>query len=245
MAGADLYAVAGTKILIGPAVQTKIADFIEADLSGLTYVEIDGFQSMGSYGDSAEVIETNLINRGRKIKQKGTTDAGSMENAFAIIPADPGQIALKAAMKTKSNYAFQVIYDDLPAARNTTATVTIASPGVVTWNNHGLLADAAVVFATSGALPTGLVAGTTYYVKSTGLTTNSFQLSATKGGASIVTTGTQSGVHTLTTIPNKSVDYFVALVTTVPKAGGEANTVNMLNATLAINSNIVEIIAQG
>lgn len=245
MAGADLYAVAGTKIYIGPATQTKIADFIESELSGLTYVEIDGFQNMGAYGDSAEIIETNLINRGRKIKQKGTTDAGSMENSFAIIPADPGQIALKAAMKTKSNFAFKVEYDDAPSARSTAATVTIASPGVVTWNNHGLLADAAVVFSTTGALPTGLVAGTTYYVKSTGLTANSFQLSATKGGTSIVTSGTQSGVHTITTVPNKSVDYFLALVATAPKSGGEANAINMLNVTLAINSNLVEVVAQG
>ena len=76
----------------------------------------------------------------------------------------------------------------------TVVTVSIASPGVVTWNAHGLAANTAVVFTTTGALPTGLVAGTTYYVTSP--TTNTFQLSATSGGTAINTTGSQSGVHT-------------------------------------------------
>lgn len=78
-----------------------------------------------------------------------------------------------------------------------TATITIASPAVVSFTAHGLIAGDKVRFSTTGALPTGLVAGTDYYVISTGLTANSFQLSATPGGTAIVTTGTQSGVHTL------------------------------------------------
>lgn len=76
----------------------------------------------------------------------------------------------------------------------TVVTISIATPGVVTWNAHGFAANTAVVFSTTGALPTGLVAGTTYYVISP--TTNTFQLSATSGGAAINTTGSQSGVHT-------------------------------------------------
>lgn len=77
-----------------------------------------------------------------------------------------------------------------------TVTMTIASPSVITWTAHGLLANTPVIFATSGALPTGFVAGTTYYVISTGLTANEFQLSATQGGTAINTSGSQSGVHT-------------------------------------------------
>lgn len=77
-----------------------------------------------------------------------------------------------------------------------TITVTIASPGVVTWTGHGLIANDAVVFTTTGALPTGIVAGTTYYVRSTNLTANTFEISTTIGGAAVNTSGTQSGVHT-------------------------------------------------
>ncbi len=61
---------------------------------------------------------------------------------------------------------------------------------------HGWAADTAVVATNSGgALPAGLTAGTTYYVKSP--TTDTFQLSATAGGAAINITGTGTGTHTI------------------------------------------------
>jgi hypothetical protein len=51
---------------------------------------------------------------------------------------------------------------------------------------------------TTGALLTGLAIDTTYYVITAGLTANAFQASATLAGSAINTTGTQSGVHTIT-----------------------------------------------
>jgi hypothetical protein len=80
---------------------------------------------------------------------------------------------------------------------NPTVTITIASPGVVTYTGHNKLANEALAFSTTGALPTGLTAGTTYYVK-TVLNANTFTVSATPGGAVINTTGSQSGVHSIT-----------------------------------------------
>jgi hypothetical protein len=77
-----------------------------------------------------------------------------------------------------------------------TVTVTIASPGVVSLASHGLLANDSVVFATTGALPTGLTAGTRYFVK-TVLTSGTFTVSTTSGGTAINTTGSQSGVQTM------------------------------------------------
>ncbi len=77
-----------------------------------------------------------------------------------------------------------------------TVTMTIAAPCVVTWNAHGLNEWTPLVLTTTIALPTGLTAGVIYYV--TNPTTNTFQLSATIGGAPITTTGSQSGVHTAT-----------------------------------------------
>lgn len=78
-----------------------------------------------------------------------------------------------------------------------TATITIATPGVVTNVAHGLVVGDAVQFTTTGALPTGLSPSTTYYVISAGLTADNFELALTSGGAAINTSGTQSGVHTL------------------------------------------------
>ena len=76
-----------------------------------------------------------------------------------------------------------------------TLTVTIASPAVITKNNHGFVAGDQVVFSTTGALPTGLNNRTRYYVLSTGLTTNTFRVSTTNGGAAVNTSGSQSGTH--------------------------------------------------
>ena len=75
-----------------------------------------------------------------------------------------------------------------------TFTITIAAPGVIT-TSVSLVDGTAITLNTTGALPTGLLVGTIYYVvNSTGTT---FSLAATAGGAAITTTGTQSGDHSI------------------------------------------------
>lgn len=77
-----------------------------------------------------------------------------------------------------------------------TCTISLANPAVITLNNHGFPANAPVVFATTGALPAHLTAGTTYYVVNPA--TNTFQVSASQGGAAISTAAdTQSGTQTV------------------------------------------------
>lgn len=108
------------------------------------------------------------------------------------------------ASQTKVEVKYVTIPDQLtgnPSAFR--GTVTIASPGV--WNAiaHPLIAGDGAVISTTGALPTGFVPGVTYYVVNP--TANSFQLSATAGGAAINTSGTQSGSHTIT--PARAASY--------------------------------------
>ena len=74
-----------------------------------------------------------------------------------------------------------------------TFTVTIATPGVVT-STISLPINTAITLTTTGALPTGLLVGTIYYVLTTGTT---FSLALTVGGAAITTSGSQSGVHSI------------------------------------------------
>ena len=77
---------------------------------------------------------------------------------------------------------------------NTTFTVTIASPAVLTLG-YGLDNGTAVTLTTTGYLPTGLIPGTVYYViNASGTTCN---LSATYGGTAINTSGTQSGTQSI------------------------------------------------
>lgn len=75
--------------------------------------------------------------------------------------------------------------------------ISIAAPGVITVYRHGLGWKNQVLFATTGALPTGLSADTWYYVIPVDI--NTFQVTATSTGSAITTTGTQSGTHSIAT----------------------------------------------
>jgi hypothetical protein len=78
-----------------------------------------------------------------------------------------------------------------------TVTLTIAAPCVITLTNV-LAEGTAIKLATTGALPTGLTAGTTYYlINVDGVTAN---LAATLTGSAITTSGSQSGVHSISTL---------------------------------------------
>lgn len=238
---ATIYPVAGAKIYIGPAV-TDVpddADMIESLFTSVSFTEIKGWQTMGAIGDAAALITESIIGAGRDIKQKGTRNAGSMQNAFAIQPSDAGQIALIAAEASSSNYPFKLLFNDAPAVKTSTVTVTIAAPGVFSWTAHGMADGTPVQFSTTGALPTGITAGTTYYVVNAAA--NTFSVAATSGGSAITTSGTQSGVHTATTVPVGTTKYFYGLVTTAQEQGGGANTARLLQGTVEINSKIVNV----
>ncbi|APG91154.1 hypothetical protein [Sinorhizobium americanum] len=237
----QLYPVAGAKIYIGPAVNSvpDDADVIESLFTSVSFTEVKGWQTMGAIGDAATLITESVISSGRDLKAKGTRNAGSMQNNFIILPTDAGQIALIAAEKTDYNYPFKLAFDDAPPAKTSTVTMTIASPGVISWTAHGLAAGTPIKFSTTGALPTGLVAGTTYYVVSP--TTDAFSVAATAGGAAINTTGTQSGTHTATTVPVGTIKYFYGIIMTAQENGGGANTARLLQGNVEINSPILTI----
>lgn len=81
-----------------------------------------------------------------------------------------------------------------------TITITIAAPGIISWAAHGFSAGSAFQLATTGALPTGLTAGTTFYVCSgANLLAGSFAAATTianaLAGTCITTTGSQSGTQ--------------------------------------------------
>src|SRR5262249_10669441 len=64
---------------------------------------------------------------------------------------------------------------------------------------HKLNAGDQVMFTTTGALPTGLSANTTYYVISAGLnqSTGKFEVSTSDKGSAVKTSGSQSGTQKL------------------------------------------------
>lgn len=239
-----LQAVNGSKIYIGTRVAPKgavvLADFAAQEAA---WTEIDGWTQSGSLGDTQEIISQNFINQGRTRNIKGTLNGGSMENTFAPIVNDPGQLKFKQAIAACSPYAFKVEWG-AGCASEGVVTVSVATPGVVTWpDGHGLEAGAPVIFeGTGGTLPTGLTADTVYYVLAAALTATTFTVSATPGGAAIATTaaGTATSI-TATAQPAGSTDMFYGLAMPGAKSGGEANTALLRTWSIQIDSNIVEI----
>lgn len=126
--------------------------------------------------------------------------AGNLDSVTAIGPiifAGGTPLALSASNGGAIDFSGQSA-----TVTNATVTITIAAPGVVTWTAHGLTAGSPVGFSTTGALPTGLTAGTIYYVTSdASLTANTFHVSDTSAHAlagtnTVTTTGSQSGTQT-------------------------------------------------
>ena len=119
-----------------------------------------------------------------------TTPAGTIA-PFAGVHLPAGWLRCDGA--TYASTTYPSLFTALVAS--STVTITIGTNATIGWANHGLGADYPVKFTTTGTLPTGITAGTTYYVLSDSLSTNSFRISATPGGAAITTSGTQSGTH--------------------------------------------------
>jgi len=82
---------------------------------------------------------------------------------------------------------------DSSSGNSSPVSITRASPAVVTWNDHNLAENDVVYFKTTQTMPTGLSANTPYFVK-TVLSSNTFTVSATAGGAAINTSSSYLGV---------------------------------------------------
>lgn len=85
-------------------------------------------------------------------------------------------------------------YENFMLRRSSTVTTPVASPGIVTWTGHPFVENSSVIF-TGGTLPTGLLPSVVYYVVGASITPNTFQVSATAGGAAINFTGTNTPPH--------------------------------------------------
>ncbi len=122
----------------------------------------------------------------------------------------PGVSTISGALDWYSAVFYPNTQGDVPLTANLpitiNPTISIASPGVVTAAGHNRSDNDWINFTTTGALPTGLVVGTKYFIINA--TANTFELSLTEAGASINTSGGQSGVHS---IANNINDYRIVL----------------------------------
>jgi microcystin-dependent protein len=119
---------------------------------------------------------------------------------YAGVTAPTGWLLAYGQAVSRSTYAtlFGVLNPNIG-----TVTISIASPGVVTFTNHNLQTGDSIYFTSTGALPTGLTANTQYFAIR--VDANNFRIATSYAnaiaGTAINTSGTQSGVHTLRQSP--------------------------------------------
>lgn len=179
------------------ALQGEI-DAVEADLAALVLddlVDVDTTSTPPADGEALVYDSgSSLWLPGAVAGGGGGADEGILHLAHVQTAVTGAGACAAAWMMRGLNTAVSNTITGATAIPSSTVTVTIASPGVVTWTAHGLANGTAVMFSTTGALPTGLTADFTYYVINAAADT--FQLSLTQGGAAVNTSGTQSGTHT-------------------------------------------------
>lgn len=225
---ASLSKVAGSRIYIGSSVAYKTV-VTAADFNGQSWTEIGGWTQTGDLGAEQATITQTTINENTTLYGKGVISFPTMTNIFVPILDDVGQVKFVAAQKSCKPYAFKVEWGG-DCGEESVVTISSATPGVVTWNNHGLAAGTPVVFSTTGTLPTGLTAGTIYYVAATPAPNgNTFSVAATVGGTAIATSTAGSGVHTASAQPVGDTDLFYGLALYGTKTGGDASATRTIN----------------
>src|SRR6476661_3645798 len=79
-----------------------------AGYAALTWTAVGGFSEIGEVGDNIEVGNFDALVEGR-IKYRSIADPGQLEASMADMPADAGQIILKAAFAAARGAAGETI----------------------------------------------------------------------------------------------------------------------------------------
>lgn len=102
--------IGGSKLYIGLRVAGK-PEVTATDFEGQDWIEIGGLVTLGSLGDSQEVVSQAVLS-GRLAQTKGTVAGQVMENTFIPDWNDPGQLRFLAALESCSPYAFKVEWNE-------------------------------------------------------------------------------------------------------------------------------------
>lgn len=168
--------------------------------------DADGWEFAVAGTSAGNVV---LVQAGGKLP---ALDASNLTNVPTVLPSQTGNSGrylttdgTSASWGTVAGAgALSNIKVTFHSGASGTFTTTLASPAVLTKSAHRFINGQTVRLSTTGALPTGLSAGVTYFVINA--TANTFNLSQTRGGPAINTSGTQSGTHTVTPVYDKAVN---------------------------------------
>lgn len=104
------YYIGGTTAISYASDAAAIAAF-----EALTWVEIKEVEDGGEVGDESSDVTFQSLGDSRVRHLKGARDAGTIALVVGDDPLDPGQIAMRAAEKTKFNHNFKIEYEDAPS----------------------------------------------------------------------------------------------------------------------------------
>lgn len=169
------------------------------------------FKATATNATTTPTINVNTLGA-KTIKKKSSSGkvavaVGDIQNGcIYAVQYDGTDMQLESVDIVPNTASGQLLAETYYTCPTKVVTMTIASPGVINvgTNNERYLPpnNAPIRLTTTGALPTGLATGTTYYVVNSGVDgTTKFRLAATKGGADINTSGSQSGTHTIASAP--------------------------------------------
>lgn len=236
-----IYTMANTKVFISENPVNAKLEVTPEDFQGINWIEIKGLFSVGALGGDQAINEYELINSDWVAKTKGVRNGGTMANVFIPMHLDPGQIKFREAIEDKCRaYAFRV-ERGADCAPESTVTISVAAPGVVTWTGSEFQAGQPVMFSTEGTMPAGLTAGTVYYVVADGLTADEFSVAAEPGGAPIETTDAGTGDIVATAPPAGMTEMFQGLATDGERSGGERSAQFTRTFNIAVSGRIIAV----
>lgn len=231
--------------LNGPTSGTGAGAFIQADYNGSLGWGIGNYSTIS--GGAFDLTTTVKSVNGLRFIVNGV-GAGLMTlNGTGDLSASAaGQIAGTATNDNATAGNIGQYVEGTSDAQALTFTVTIASPAVVTEAGHGYTNTGVGIWVptTSGALPTGLTASTTYYVIPSTVSGSTFQVATSVAnavaGTPVNTSGTQSGTHTGTasTAVTNSNPFVVAAI---PLTAGDWD-VSFTSDHVAANTTVVSIL---
>lgn len=97
----------GTKFQISTTVPAATIDSL-TELAALTYTDVDGIQTLGTFGDTRNLVNFAVLGDGRQRKLAGAADAGTLNIECAFDALSAGQTAMRAAYDSGQEYAFKV-----------------------------------------------------------------------------------------------------------------------------------------
>lgn len=123
----------GAKVYIGPV---TAADDATA-LGALPYVLVGKVESIGEIGPQGQDVTFTPLDGTDVLHLKGATDNGATTVICGRLPLDPGQIAMKAAAKTKFEYAIKIELSDAADANDTDTIFFVRGPVMSGRSNVG------------------------------------------------------------------------------------------------------------